>query len=190
MKKVSNRNCVLVGYFQSNSYSVEAKTIEILQTLRLKGESYKIQNYKKIARTKKPLIVHVRMGDYASSTDFGILAPNYFERGILELSSRRDFQELWLFSDEIPKARNMIQGELTIPVREFSKDDFDTTDTFELMRLGYGYVLSNSSYSWWAAKLSYNKEAPVIVPDPWFAKISTDEKLCPENWKKISSKFL
>jgi hypothetical protein len=55
------------------------------------------------------------------------------------------------------------------------------------MRYFSGYVISNSTFAWWAAFLRHNQEVPVYAPDPWFKMINDPKMLIPENWNKVSS---
>jgi hypothetical protein len=55
-------------------------------------------------------------------------------------------------------------------------------ETLEKMRLGAGYVLANSTLGWWGAYLSYNSNAQVISPNPWFKKLVEPNNLIPHNW--------
>jgi len=53
------------------------------------------------------------------------------------------------------------------------------------MRLGTGYVLSNSTFGWWAAYLARMEPKVVVVPDPWFKKIDEPLGLIPIGWTRI-----
>ena len=56
--------------------------------------------------------------------------------------------------------------------------------TLEKMRWGSGYVIGNSSFSWWGAFLSHTKNAPTVAPKPWFdlQNIQVYEKLPAARW--------
>ena len=53
------------------------------------------------------------------------------------------------------------------------------------MRYGHGYIIANSSLSWWAASLSHAKNPLVVAPSPWFKQIGTPNKLIPDNWNTL-----
>jgi hypothetical protein len=47
-------------------------------------------------------------------------------------------------------------------------------------------IISNSSFSWWAAWIGEEKNKIVIAPQPWFNKIKYDKKLTPDHWILIN----
>jgi len=57
------------------------------------------------------------------------------------------------------------------------------------MRFGKGYIIANSTFSWWGARLSYEEEPDVIVPKPWFAQAEVPIDLIPSNWEELSAGY-
>jgi hypothetical protein len=53
------------------------------------------------------------------------------------------------------------------------------------MRLGSGYVIANSSFSWWAARISKFEKNLVVAPKPWFVGIDEELSLIPSDWKRL-----
>ncbi|EHC0071351.1 alpha-1,2-fucosyltransferase [Escherichia coli] len=45
-------------------------------------------------------------------------------------------------------------------------------------------IISNSSFSWWAAWLNENKNKTVIAPSKWFKK-DIKHDIIPESWVKL-----
>jgi len=82
-------------------------------------------------------------------------------------------------------ARNFLPADLVLPIRLVGQVNNSTALTFEIMRLGYGYVIANSTFSWWAAYLSRNLNSSVVSPDPWFTGIPEPTYLIPKGWKRI-----
>jgi hypothetical protein len=62
--------------------------------------------------------------------------------------------------------------------------------TLEVMRFGAGYVIANSSFSWWAAFLSKKPDVEVIAPQPWFQGMDEPRDLIPPNWQRIEAGYL
>jgi len=65
--------------------------------------------------------------------------------------------------------------------------DNSSASTLEAMRFGRGYVIANSTFSWWGAYLSHTDHAEVIAPDPWFQGMDSPDSLIPRNWQKRNS---
>jgi hypothetical protein len=57
--------------------------------------------------------------------------------------------------------------------------------TLQIMRFGKSYILSNSTFGWWSARLSHYEKSIVIVPDRWFKALPEPFELVPENWVRI-----
>ena len=60
-----------------------------------------------------------------------------------------------------------------------------------LMSLCSDFIIANSSYSWWGAWLSTNKDKKVIAPAQWFGKTGytkdhNTSDLIPDDWTIIN----
>ena len=67
-------------------------------------------------------------------------------------------------------------------------DDIDdpSVETLEKMRFGSGYIIGNSTFSWWGAFLSYSPTPPTIAPTPWFIGLDNPRDLIPNEWMLIN----
>jgi hypothetical protein len=173
---------LFVGYFQSHRFSAIENVRSILETLKPKQEYKSVENLKIKAKLDKPLIVHVRLTDYRNEPNFGIPSIDYYKNAISNQLSFGIYNKIWLFSDEPEEAMEFIPLEYRSIVENISSLNLGTVESLEAMRLGNGYVIANSSFSWWAAFLSYTPGARVIYPDPWFSGMPTPKDLCPSYW--------
>jgi len=182
-------NTLLLGYYQSYRWAENIEVKKELSSMTYWSESEIIKQFVLDAKTELPLIVHVRLGDYLSEMNFGIPSKDYYKNGILRILQTGKCNSIWLFSDEIEKAQSYIPDDISIPVRLISDIDGSSAATLEVMRLGAGYVIANSTFSWWAAFLRKNEEAEVVAPTPWFSGMLEPVDLIPINWERIDSGF-
>jgi hypothetical protein len=176
----NRRYSTYVGYFQSHLFSDEIKTT-VHQLAPVKPLEQLI-HYREKAKIEKPLIVHIRLTDYRNEPKFGILSQDYYFEAIkLQFETNR-YKRIWLFSDEPFEAMNYIPPNFHEITENISEHVSDTVEALEVMRLGAGYVLANSTYSWWGAYLSYSKDPLVVYPAPWFAGMPEPSHLCPPQW--------
>lgn len=180
--KFHDRNTLYLGYFQSYKYGqfILNSSKNFLE-LSDKG-SKKFESFVKLAELENPLLVHIRLTDYRNEPNFGIPSKEYFRNSILFHFHQNQYNCIWLFSDEPKNAILYIPVEFRHLVRNVSNEISDPVYTFEVMRLAKGYVIANSSYSWWAARASYSVNPLVTYPEPWFEKMPTPTALCPPNW--------
>ena len=179
----------LVGYFQSFRWAANAGTYSVMSELKLKEYSSEYEYYKELALVEKPLIVHVRLGDYKSEADFGLLHPEYFTNILNDRWSSGNFKKIWVFSDEISTAEKYFKKFQKEDIRFIQDVGNSTSLTFEVMRLGYGYIIGNSSFSWWSAFLSRNSNASVTAPSPWFRNLREPVDLFPPSWSQCESRW-
>lgn len=130
----------------------------------------------KIIETNNSVCISIRRGDYLSpkyADRFYICDETYIKRAIDKVKLLIDKPVLVFFSDDIKWVRNTIKTELP-SYYESGKDPI-----WEKLRLMYSckhFVISNSTFSWWAQYLSRNKNKIVISPDHWTNDDTKDAK--------------
>ena len=179
-------NDLIVGYFQSEKWVSDSVRNE-LQKIEPKCDTSEIQHLKEMASIQKPIIVHVRLGDYEMEDGIGLLPFSYYHEGLTLLQSKLPNREIWLFSNDLEKAKHKFLQWQGRPIN-FIDDTWDSTAiTFEAMRLGAGYLIGNSTFSYWAAMLSRELNPIVVAPKPWFLNAKSPSELIPMGWIQIDS---
>jgi hypothetical protein len=174
-KPLHSDSTILHGYFQSARYFAAAKND--IFAFFAPSPSIVCAATRAHALLLTPdaiestIVVHVRRGDYCTSKIHGILTPAFFKRGISDLRRAlllRGICEprVLIFSDDpvfcegaFPRSDTMCE---TICVRE----DCEAVALYVMSRFRH-YVMSNSSFSWWAVMLGEPAQS-VIAPRPWF----------------------
>jgi len=180
----SSKSQYLVGYFQTYRFASDPYVYEKLKTLKI--ESSAIEQLSLEAESEKPLILHVRLGDYIQETTFGTLGSDYYRRALTLVFDPKKYLKIWVFSDEIEKAKQLIPKDFDEFVRWFPKTNETSAETLEKMRLGHAYIIGNSTFSWWAAFLSKTPNAPTIAPSPWFQGMDEPNDLIPPQWRRLA----
>jgi hypothetical protein len=184
LPKYSNRK-LLIGYFQSYIWPKEPEVYSYLKNLQMTNQCDEVVYYKNLAEIEKPLIVHIRLGDYKNEKMFGIPTPTYYANAISQLWSSGKYLKIWIFSDE-PNLASKIYGEiLPFECRWIPEIDGSAAKTLEVMRFGNGYVIANSTFSWWGAFLSHKFNPDVIAPSPWFKSTESPSHILPPNWQLL-----
>ena len=184
-----DKKLLIIGYLQSHKW-LSPKVKSEMKKMKPYETSEEIKHLIPISEIEKPIVVHIRLGDYLAEPHFGIPGKQYYETALDQLTSQFPHSKLWLFSDDV------IQAKMFIPDRHLSKlrvldcPELSSAGTLELMKLGHAYILGNSTFSWWAAQLSNNETAPVIAPQPWFRTAPEPSLLIPDHWLRISANWV
>lgn len=185
--KRSILNEYLIGYFQS--YKYPQLVYSSLMRLEPKESGPDLESLKTLSRLEKPLVVHFRLGDYLQEKDFGIPGTKYYSDAISKLWHSGRYGSIWVFSDDIDAAKNNFPKAYLENVRWIGEVDSSPVATLQAMRLGFGYVIANSTFSWWGAFLSFEKDSEVVAPEPWFRGMESPKDLCPPRWERCDSDF-
>lgn len=183
--RIGKSSKLLFGYFQNRRY-VDAVTTELLSELK-KSELFADV----IPHTSKnEIAVHMRYGDYAKSTTtkqtHGLTANSYYVQAVqLLLKSENDYNKIVIYSDEPEHAlaeftKEYGKSDISIVASNFSNE----YDDLRGIASSKGIVISNSSFSWWAAWIGSNCiGSSVIAPRPWMAEPSAyDGNLISNDW--------
>jgi hypothetical protein len=146
---------------------------------------------------KKPCIaIHFRIGDYIGlQMNHPIMPIKYYDEALKYLETKIDVRDynIIYFCQKIDNERiikyieeiNKNRGYKFLKVPD---EVFDWKQIL-LMSLCKHFIIANSTYSWWGAYISDNKEKIVCYPELWFGPGLTNHNtkdLCPDEWKKIS----
>ena len=178
----------LFGYFQSYKYFSRLSPQITDSALRLRNPSDWFTKLHDEAVAEQPIVLHVRRGDYLNSnlrTLFGILSPTYFLESLESLQTKFPNREVWVFSDsleqvkaEFPKSSKHLRF-----IRP--PDGSAAAESLRLMSKGSAIVISNSTFSYWAAVLSGHSN--VIAPSKWFRGGNDPLDLYPPSWSLKTS---
>jgi len=174
----------LRGYFQTEKYFKHIEK-EIRSDFTFKDE---ILNPCKemIESVENPIALHVRRGDYIKNAENHFNLPSvYYEAALSKFDANRN---VIVFSDDPVWCHD--EG-IFADDRFIISENEDNRVDLCLMSLCDDFIIANSSYSWWGAWLSANKDKTVIAPSQWFGKTGytkdhDTKDLIPNDWTIIN----
>ena len=173
----------LIGYWQSAAYFQP-----VAETLRtdfdLNYENYRSDN-PALPRLEPgaTLGVHVRRGDYVTLPQHlganRALPISYYLNAIEHVVSVRDIRLIVVVSDDPEWCRIHFTDPRCVIVNAGNR----SIEDFSLLQSCDHHVVSNSSFSWWAAWLPRSSERTVVAPSNW--RHGTPFGSSPQNWIEI-----
>ena len=90
--------------------------------------------------------------------------------------------DFWLVTNDVFEAKGYLGEEISAKLYiDEVLNDLDALELFEVLRSGSRFIISNSTFSWWAALLS-EAQSDVVAPNPWFRKLRQSPRLIPGTW--------
>jgi hypothetical protein len=176
---------LLNGYFQAHQFPFDPIVRSRMSAIKLKEYSPTLLSWIEKAQDEQPIVVHLRLGDYKNEHGIGVLTPGYYKSALRILEEKEKSRNIWIFTNEIELVERYISPPTNFSVRVIGEDGLTPADTLELMRYGSAYVIANSTFSWWAAFLSYQNRCTTIMPSPWFQKMPSPVGIKPQDWIEI-----
>lgn len=129
--------------------------------------------------------VHIRRGDYETSGML-LLDEDYYSRALNLLLEKVADPVFYIFSDDCQAANRIISKlnkEYKYKIIDWNKGPNSYKDMY-LMSHCHFYILANSSFSWWGARLNDFNEKIVIAPKCW---VYNNPYFCPQvdGWIKL-----
>lgn len=177
----------IIGYFQSSNDFLHALTPSIRECLNEFSASKEFNLELTNFPSDNCWVVHVRLGDYRTETKFGLLNEDYYKKACDILREVDPGKTFVIFSNEPGEVDSMIPEWATQDALIMDKESkLNSIETLKLMSLGSGFVISNSTFGWWAGNLSILNNNLVVCPDPWFVNQAEPEGLVPREWIRIN----
>lgn len=154
---------VLDGYFQHPDILFNERE---RCTIRNSLTSEKIELIHGVKKDKRCTGVHVRRGDYVSSSAaskvFKTISIDYYHQALKNLP---EDNQIIVFSDDRELSANFAASVGGVDARQL---DLTLEDEFCLLMSCDDYIIANSTFSWWAAYLGYQTGSRVISPSAWY----------------------
>lgn len=176
----------LKGYWQSYKY-FEGIRDKLINDFRLKyGIPDNVESLREeVISNNQSVSIHIRRGDMVHDRKtreyHGHCTIDYFQRAIALIEEKFSSPHFYLFSDEIDWA---MENFSYLNNKSFISCNLGIHD-LEVMKHCHHNIISNSSFSWWAAWLNVNPDKIVICPLKWYKTDISDVDLIPETWERI-----
>ena len=172
------------GYFQSDKYFNEVKEILLKEFIpKSKLEVEKTKLYDDIVENDVTCI-SVRRGDYVSNKKinkiFYVCNEKYFNDAIDYAKNNNLAKIFMICSDDVKWAESTFKFNKSF--EQSSK--LSSVENLYIMSNCKNFIISNSTYSWWAQYLCKNKSKIVVAPSIWF-KNGMHTDIYQDYWKLI-----
>lgn len=161
-----SKSVFLNGYWQSSKYFKdfdEAIGCEFRFKQELNASQKRLKE--QIMNTQS-IAVHIRLGDYLSNKKYQVCNKEYYLKGIEVISKKIKDNTVFVFSDDIDKAKNYFADYGRGDIYYVEGNEKESID-LELMSCCKYFVISNSTFSWWAQHLSNYENKIVCAPSRW-----------------------
>ena len=177
VRRGHSRDFLAWGYFQGEAYFADAAD-RIRRELRAAQPAA-------FAPRGEAVCVHLRRGDYQKPENaiLQVCTPAYYGRAVRRLHDAVPEAVLYVFSDypEWAKAHLDTDG---LPAVFLPPGD--AAEDLDRMRRCRHFIISNSTYSWWAQYLCDTPGKRVYAPDRWYAH-TKQTALYQDHMSKIST---
>lgn len=145
--------------------------------------------YSGVAQSSNSIAIHIRRGDYLNTINSGIYvnisATDFYRKAIRYIEENVENPVFFIFSNDMDWCKSNLEIKGRILYVDCNQGDNSWKD-MQLMSICKHNIISNSTFSWWAAWLNANKSKIVIVPDKWFITRKTEDIIdIPDDWIRI-----
>ncbi|MBP3766507.1 MAG: alpha-1,2-fucosyltransferase [Bacilli bacterium] len=182
----SKKNKVVIGRFESSKNFSQIKDKLLVEFTPIYPKLEKNKKMYDLIENTNSVCISIRRGDFVNNKKnalkFNVCDINYFNRAIEKMNSLIDNPTYFIFSDDIDWCKDNIKINNC-----YYEDGLDPV--WEKLRLMYSckhFIISNSTFSFWAQYLSRNKNKVVIAPKKWQNSGYNDE-IYEDNWITIDN---
>ncbi|MDR2966368.1 MAG: alpha-1,2-fucosyltransferase [Methanobacteriaceae archaeon] len=176
----------LKGYWHNEKYFLHNEDI-IREDFKIKTPpSEKNKSYIDEIFSVNAVALCVRRNDYLNpfwKAQLGICTLNYYKKSTDMIAKSIENPIFYVFSDDPEWVKKNIK--LDYPTIYVTHNGFDKDyEDLRLISSCKHFIISNSTFHWWGAWLSSNKDKIVIAPEPWLNSY-TFEYTIPKKWNRI-----
>lgn len=162
---IKRERLICSGFFENPLYFNHIRSFLLEEFTPKAAPIEENKNLYEIIESSNSVCVQVRRGDFLSleyKNRHYVCDENYFNRAIEVVKQKISNPILIFFSDDIDWVKDHIKTNL------YESGNNPAWETLRLMYSCKHFVISNSTFAWWAQYLSRNEKKIVISPDRWF----------------------
>jgi hypothetical protein len=104
--------------------------------------------------------------------------------------SLREIRTFHVFTDDVERCNLVIPRDVLKIAKIYDSKRFSAMDSLIAMSTAKNLIISNSTFSWWAARIGNDPgQVNVCYPNPWFKKSVYPDYPCMEDWLPIQHSF-
>lgn len=191
------KNKYVFGFFQGEANFAPIK--EIIGTefeIKTAPSKENADMLRRIGCTES-VCLHIRRGDYLDPRwkNLQICTFEYYNNAINEMLKKTVNPTFYIFSnthDDLAWIKgnyhftnNIDNRKLNFVYVDLGNPDYEE---LRLMKSCKHFIISNSTFSWWAAYLSAYKDKIVLTPERWNLSLENDVSIYLDNWIRIPTK--
>ncbi|MCS3798576.1 alpha-1,2-fucosyltransferase [Niastella sp. OAS944] len=175
------------GYWQSYKYFEHMESVLRNDFTFCNPIHEKWPNIAEQIEQRNSVMINVRRGDYLNKLDFhGVVDMAYLTKAMDIVYKNVIDPWFCIFSDDMKWCRENFGGLKNIFFVDETYYDPKYQYYLQLMSMCKHFIISNSSFSWWAAWLCQRKNKLVIAPKNWFKDQDINAKdLLPPSWLSV-----
>lgn len=163
------KNYYISGFWQSEEYFKNISNLLKNELQSLKPIDEKNKELLEIIKSNDSICVTVRRGDYFSDKkirqQYEVYSNNYFVDAVEKIKQHYPHAVVICFSDDIEWVKNNLKFNAKT---FYEQGNDDVAEKLKLMSSCKHFVISNSSFSWWASYLS-SGNGITVAPKKWYA---------------------
>lgn len=176
-----HKNIYMNGWFQDAEKLLPMRDVLLNDFRWLTSEISEIENsdiYRQII-SSNAVCVHIRRGDYVNHSIYDVCGDSYYYNAVNYMGRILFNPVFYIFSDDITEVERTIQ--FSHPVVYVKGDHQDYEDLY-LMKQCRHFIMSNSTYSWWAQFLGQAEDKVVVAPKKWCLMEDMNVGVYMKNW--------
>jgi len=139
------------------------------------------------------ICIHIRRGDYVSNPEtakiFGTCTIDYYRSAVELIRARIENPRFFVFSDDPDWCESNFASYAHCTFSRPSPDRLPALD-LRLMTMCRHFILSNSTFGWWAAWLAAAPAKTVVAPQNWYRAGWTTKDLFPREWILLQNELI
>lgn len=188
-KEITNSNkadIYLSGWWQSEEYFKEIRNVILEEFTPKYNLLDKNRDFYNLIKSTNSVCITIRRGNYVDNENlkkkFYLCDEEYFIRAVKKIRKEIPDSYIFVFSDDVEWVKNNIEfGENVF----YENGNDPVWEKLRLMSACKNFIISNSSFSWWAQYLSTNNNRIVYAPSRWYTN-NRKVDIYQQNWRLIS----